>query len=310
MKKPNGWGSVYKLKGSRRNPWAARKTIGFKDKGHPIRLFVGFYPTRVEAEKALAAYNAKPYDKKTTFGECADAWFSETTIRETTKRSYKSASEKCVVLRDMKMADIHLADMQAILDKETKPSGRVVKVFLSQVFDYAVRHEVISAERFQSVRFLQLSEDEGRKTKRSVFTQEEIDKVTDPLIMILIYTGMRVSEMLSLRAEDIHLEERWLYVSHSKTPSGIRVVPIAEKIVPFMSALPTNIKYDTFKDSFFRQTGHLPHDARHTFVSMCANKGIDPRVTKSIVGHTGTDITETVYTHINLSLLLEAVNSL
>lgn len=36
MRMPNGYGSVYKLSGKRRNPYVARKTIGFNEKNQPI----------------------------------------------------------------------------------------------------------------------------------------------------------------------------------------------------------------------------------------------------------------------------------
>ncbi len=313
MKKPNGYGSVYKLKDTRRrNPWVARKTVGFKDNGQAIRMFIGFYPTRTEAEKALATYNAKPYDKKTTFGVCADRWFrsAESEMSESTKRIMNAAAKRCASLDGMKIADIRLGDMQEIVDRVSASVGKQTRTYLSKVFQYAVRNEVIPADRHQIVSFVRLSEDEGKTIPRSVFTKEEIESVDDPLTKILLYTGLRVGEMLDLREEDIHLEERWLFVRRSKTAAGIRTVPICEKIVPCFSALPTDITYERFKRHFRQKYGHLPHDTRHTFISMCADKGIDPRVTKSIVGHSGTDITETVYTHIDLSVLLDAVNIL
>ena len=42
MKNPNGYGSVVKLSGRRRNPFAVRKTIGFNEKGHPIYKTIGY----------------------------------------------------------------------------------------------------------------------------------------------------------------------------------------------------------------------------------------------------------------------------
>ena len=82
MKLPNKYGSVYKLSGKRRNPWAARKTIGWKDdpvkqRSFPIYKFVGFYPTRQEALQALADYNADPFDlhiEQMTLEELYDKW--------------------------------------------------------------------------------------------------------------------------------------------------------------------------------------------------------------------------------------------
>ena len=50
---------------------------------------------------------------------------------------------------------------------------------------------------------------------------------------IMIYSGVRIGELLDLEKKDIHLDERWFYVKESKTEAGIREVPIAEKIVPF-----------------------------------------------------------------------------
>ena len=312
MRYPNGFGSVYKLSGNRRRPWAARKTIGYKDNGQQKFAFIGFYATRKEAMEALSVYNAKPYDKKATFGECADAWLEEALpgMKEATRKAYFTSAKRCAPLRPKRIADIRLVDMQTIVDEVTHSVGMMTKTYLSKVFDYAVRHEVLPAERHQIVKYIRLSDDMGHQIKRTVFTPEEMAKITNPLYLILLYTGLRVSEMLDLREEDIHLEERWLYVRRSKTPSGIRSVPICEKIVPCFSALPANMLYAKFKKHFRADTGHLPHDCRHTFISMCADAGIDSRITKAIVGHTGTDITETVYTHIDMSVLLEAVNRL
>ena len=48
MKNPNGYGTVVKLSGNRRKPYAVRKTVGFNEKGHPIYLPIGYAETREE----------------------------------------------------------------------------------------------------------------------------------------------------------------------------------------------------------------------------------------------------------------------
>lgn len=53
------------------------------------------------------------------------------------------------------------------------------------------------------------------------------------VILILIYTSVRIGELLELKKEDIHLDEQWFQVTQSKTESGIRRVPIADSILPF-----------------------------------------------------------------------------
>ena len=313
MKNPNGYGSVYKKSGNRRRPWVARKTAGWNEKGQPIYNYIGYYATKREAIEGLALYNAKPYDTRATFGECAKRWYeqAEHQMSESTRRITIAQMKRCAPLNNKKIAEIKLADMQPIVSAVSKSVGKQVKAYLSKVFDYAVRNEIITADRHQNVSYIKLSDNEGNTIERKVFSREEIERVSDPLVLILLYTGLRVGELLDLRPEDIHLEERWLYVRKAKTPSGIRVVPIAERIVPCFSSLPADITYERFKRHFRNAyNGHLPHDTRHTFISLCADNHIDERVTKAIVGHAGSGITETVYTHIDLSVLLEAVNRL
>lgn len=51
MKLPNGFGSVHKLPGNRRNPWRARKTAGWEtdfEKGTCKQKYItiGYYPTQ------------------------------------------------------------------------------------------------------------------------------------------------------------------------------------------------------------------------------------------------------------------------
>ena len=50
---------------------------------------------------------------------------------------------------------------------------------------------------------------------------------------MLIYTGVRICELLNLHKKDVNLKERYFKVEDSKTSSGIRVVPIANKILLF-----------------------------------------------------------------------------
>ena len=56
---------------------------------------------------------------------------------------------------------------------------------------------------------------------------------------------------------------------------------------------------------------HLPHDTRHTFVTLASNYGMDRYVLKAIVGHTQSkDITADVYTHKTIEQYIEEVNKI
>ena len=85
MRNPNGYGSVVKLKGNRRNPYAVRKTTGRNDKGHPIYETIGYYPTRESGMIAIARYNNDPQyiDKgKITFAELFELWREKKLINQ------------------------------------------------------------------------------------------------------------------------------------------------------------------------------------------------------------------------------------
>ena len=80
MRLPNGYVSVYKKSGKRRKPWAVRKTIGWTDDEKQIFAHLGTFRTREEAMKALAAYNANPFDlqsAKLTFSDIYERWVKE-----------------------------------------------------------------------------------------------------------------------------------------------------------------------------------------------------------------------------------------
>lgn len=312
MRRANGDGTVYRMKGNRRRPYVARKTAGKNEKGFQTYNWIGYYASRKEALAALEAYNRKPYDTRMSLKDMYNGW-SETDLNDLRKNSqqiYKSAWKHLEPISTMKMAEIRLVDLQAIVTPLSRSVGNSVKTLLSHLFGYAVRHEVITADRFAMVSFVKVSQDRGKAVERKVFTPEEIKRVTDPIVKILLYTGLRSGELLNLKAEDIHLKERWLYVRESKTAAGIRVVPIAEKIVDCFDALPCSWTYQKLNYIMDHDYGHRPHDTRHTFISRMADLGVDERITKAIVGHAGSGVTETVYTHLNLKPLLKAVNKL
>ena len=56
------------------------------------------------------------------------------------------------------------------------------------------------------------------------------------IILMLLYNGVRISEFLNLKKENVHLDEQYFDVISSKTENGIRKVPIADKLLPFYRA--------------------------------------------------------------------------
>ena len=366
MKLPNGFGSVYKLSGKRRNPFRATVTKGWmyvdKNTGDEIvintdtdmsqvrlkqrRVTVGYYATKKDAIEALAEYNKDPYDlhfNTITFAEVYDKWsdihFEK--VSDSNVKGYKASFRLCDKIKDMHFQDIKLDHLQMVVDESGKntPTLKKLKIMFGLMYDYAVMHEIVSQDKREMVRFVDISQAGNPNAyNRKPFTQKEVDMIWKckdsniyyTVILILIHTGVRIGELLDLEKKDVHLDERWFFVKESKTEAGIREVPIAEKIVPFFEhwlnqdcdhliCTPEGqpFTYRNYYDSYWTPlmeelsfVNHRPHDTRHTCVSLLTTAGVDERIIKKIVGHKGQGVTETVYTHLELPIKLDAINKI
>jgi integrase len=129
------------------------------------------------------------------------------------------------------------------------------------------------------------------------------------MLLFLIYTGLRASEYCEMEIDD-----GIIHVKNSKTAAGIRDIPLSDKAHK-LAHIPLYDKYFHMKYHFtvFREKygfDHTLHDTRHTCVSLLANAGVDKRIIQAIVGHQGKDVTDKVYTHINLEVMKEALDKI
>lgn len=350
MKLPNGYGSVYKLPGKRRCPYRAiiterwqlnQETGAWKQK----RKTVGYYETRARALEALADYNKSPFNldnSKITFEEVYERWSDEhyPQVSESNAKGYRASYLLCHDIAHKRFVDVTLDDLQYIADHSGKnlPTLRKYKVLLGLMFKWAVIHDVIPPDK-NKVEYLDIKKaGNPNAISRTPFSTNEIKTLWDhkdtneyiSVILMLIYTGVRISELLDLKKENINLTERWFDVTASKTKAGIRKVPINQKILPFFEAWYSknnceylistpegqHFGYRNYYDSYWKplleqmHMEHRPHDCRHTCVSLLASAGIDERMIKKIVGHKGQGVTQTVYTHFEITTLLDAIDKI
>ena len=352
MNLPNGFGSVYKLSGKRRRPWVARKTTGWtfdedKGKSYPIYEFIGYYTTRAEALTALTDYNKDPYDLKSnviTFAEVYEKWTEEhfPKIGKSNIYGIKASYNLCDSIKDLKFAEIKLAHLQKVVNESGKnaPILKKLKIMFGMMWDWAVINEIVTQDKREIIRYIDISQaGNPNAIERKPFSKKEMKKLWDnvdrndrfQIPLILIYTGLRISEFWNLKKVDVHLDEKWFFVEASKTESGIREVPIADKILPFfehwMSSHDSEYVFPTarkkkYTDKVFRESlwtplmeelemsSHKPHDTRHTCVSLLTQAGVDERIIKKIVGHKGQGVTQAVYMHLDMEAKLEAINKI
>ena len=341
MRLPSGYGGIVKLKGNRRKPYQVRLTKGFTDEGKQIYMYLGYYAKRGEALEALAEYNSSPYDitrETITFAEVYKKWSNEhfKKVSSSSIERYSNAYRKyCKSLYKMRFKDIRLTHLQAVIDNcgMAHPTRASIKTLFAVLTRFAMKNDIVDKDYAQ---YVDVGQREG-KINRKPFTQEEIDKLFKYVdtfdyldtILIMIYSGLRVGEMLDLRIENIHLEERYM-VGGSKTNAGKnRIIPINKKIEPFIrkyyeenkdkeyliiNSLGRHMEYSNYRREKFDnimeklKMEHKPHDARHTFASLMDSAGANKLCIKRIIGHSSQDITEDIYTHKTLEELIEAID--
>ena len=339
MKLPNGFGTVYKLSGNRRNPYVAKKTKGWEidpktGKSKQLYTVVGYYPTRKEALTALAEYNKDPFDlhlATITFEEVYERWSEIHFEKIKDTNGYKAAFNTSKDLWKMKFVEIKLDHLQNVVDNSGKntPTLKTLKIMWGLMYDYAVVHEIVSQDKRDMVRYVDISKAGNPNAyNRKPFSTKEISilwkckdsNVYVTVILIMIYSGVRIGELLDLKKEDVNLEDRYFKIIASKTAAGIRTAPISEKVHPFFEywynlndceyLLSTpegeHFKYRNYYDSYWSPLietlgmKHRPHDTRHTCISMLTVAGVSDKVIKKIVGHKGQGVTEVVYTHFEI----------
>lgn len=249
MKLPNGFGNVSKLNGNRRNPWRARKTIGWdvvNDKTIQRYETIGYFPTRQAALQSLSAYNSNPYDlsaNKITFAEVYERWSEDkfAKISKSNINGYKASYNCCKAIQEVKMRDIRLNHLQKTIDTCGKnfPTRKKIKILFNQIFDYAVMNGIISKDQ-HIVEYVDVGIEE-KSTKHYRFTSVEIDTLWQwadnndyvQIILMLIYSGVRPGELFALKSCDVHIDERYFNVVCGKNTNAIRKVPIHYNTIRF-----------------------------------------------------------------------------
>lgn len=335
MKLPNGYGSISKLSGKRRRPWVVRLTDSYSVTDGKItqnRKTLGYYETRAKALAALAEYNKKPYDidaAGVTFAEIYDLWVAgKKNVTLNSRRRFGTMFDHSKPLHNLTFRSLRASDMQLILDNAGLgyATQRQLISLWQQMYNYAVANDIADKDYAKYVH-VTVSEPESR---RKPFSEDEISQLRASalpyadIILILIYTGWRIGELLAMDCSDINTAE-WIMKGGSKTEAGKnRIVPVHESIKPYIEKyiasretgkLLPEMTYSKFNVAFKEVcarlgTPHTIHDTRHTFATRADNYGMNKICVQRLMGHASKDVTEKVYTHKDLEQLRKAINLL
>lgn len=340
MRLPNGYGSVTKLSGKRRKPYMVRITEGMtyneeKDDFALKRYVLGYYESRKAALEALAEYNKNPYSLSGnvfTFGEIYEIWKKENypSLSKSSIVTRESAYKYCAKIADMDIRDVRLATLQDIINNCPHGSStkKNIRTIMHNVFVYACQNDIISRDY---TNYLKIEYSEPTY-EREIFSKTDVsyllshsDEWDCQIMLILIYSGLRVNELLKNTSANVNPDEHWIYVPKelAKNHTSVRYVPIHDKVYPLLmefynrsvssgsDSLMINpagypISYNNFATRNLKrlnehfETNHRMHDTRHTFATVAHQCGMDRLTTQKILGHAPDTITERVYTHISM----------
>ena len=354
MRRPNGAGQVVKLAGKRRRPYAVRVTNGWNpETGKRAVKYLEYFEKYTDAENYLATLRMNPLadvDKTdVTLAQVHDDWkaVKYKTISEGTQSNYDFAWGTLSALENLKIRNIRTAHLQKIIDnaktKERKnnPSRSLsrsmlskIKVLATMLWDYAVQNDIVDKNYAE---FITLPK--SVSNEKQSFNDLEILAIEKAAaagvewadaILMMIYTGFRLDEFLSLTPFSYDRARQTL-TGGMKTDAGRnRVVPVHSKIRPYVeawlkkggetiicNAQGKKVQKDHFRARYYYRALEAagvrrltPHATRHTFASILFAAGADPVQVQKLMGHADYSVTANTYTHINLESLKMAINAL
>lgn len=345
MKLPNGYGSVYKLSGKRRKPWAAVATHGWTE-GKQNRIIIGYFEDRASALKALGGLTGKITPKiNITLKQLYEEWLQRREAMFNNEKLSKQALDcnkaswlKFKEIENIKVKDIRTGQLQKVLDNcaQSKSSLQKIVSLASMLWEYAQENDIVEKNYADFLTIPQREEKEKKGfTTLQLSTLEKAAKNKvewADTILILCYTGFRINELLNLTPFNVTYQKRKIVglTGGLKTAAGKdRYVPVHPKIEPYLRCwlnkkgnyIICNTKSGKMSDSNYRERYYYPtlealglpklspHACRHTFASLCEKAGLSQKKIEQLMGHTNYRMSKK-YTHVEIEELSAAVAKL
>lgn len=368
-RRPNGSGTVVKLSGRRRKPFCARVTLDERNpiNGEKKQLVIGTFETYQEALNALSLYSLtknntiskkeameidpevyqkvqeKMSKKVPTFLDIYYILDKEdfSSLSPHTQNNMHGAIKHLKKLHYLKIDQITLRMIQDVFDEDGSNHGTQVhmKTICTKVFRYAVVNQYISRDDDYTsyIRVPKYEESDMHRpyTINEILALKKADTPEAHIMLIFIYTGVRINELLNINRDNIHIDEKCdddgterlisYMITGSKTKAGKnRIVPIHDDIKQYVidellkpEKRLVDVSYPNFtnrtvlvKVNKLLNTHHTMHDTRKTFATLCQMNNLNVYIRKKVLGHRMNDITFDVYTNESKNRLWTEINKI
>ena len=239
----------------------------------------------------------------------------------------------------------------SIKEKYSYSTTKIIKSLVNRSLNFAFENGLIKEKivitlhlKNQQIRKVQaLEKQEQVNLEHYIF---ENNKIYYFGILLSLYTGLRLGEVLALKWQNIDIKNKLIYVDKSvgsisqnhktltiesspKTQSSIREIPISKKLLDLMKVLRQHcstdyviasnnkqIKPRAYQNSFENLLKKLHikhygfHALRHTFATRLLENGVDIKTISELLGHSSPTITLNRYVHTNLQNKRKAIEIL
>ncbi len=237
--------------------------------------------------------------------------------------------------------------VQEFLEKERVKSNSIIKKdyrMLKYVFEYATHNLYIMHNFFEGIGKVEITKSFNEDKDVKAFTKSEQKKLEEyisicdnkhrNIILLCLYTGMRIGEALALNyKDDIDFDEMTITINKTitkdknkktiigtpRTKSGKRKIQITELIEPILKSALQSVVKNKHNSLFAQENGQLygsqainsafkrickyaginkdvnTHMLRHSFATRCIEAGVSLAVLQKLMGHM--DIATTINTY-------------
>lgn len=314
--------------------------VGWAGDGYTIKMAIALREKRLQENDSRFDF-LKAEEKMMTFSEgWKQVWDRHIHILKSHNDDlsrYKKYLEKTIGHK--RLSEITSMDIDTIklsLLNELKSPATIVQVIglIRRVFNFLIDWDVWHGEN--PVNKIKMPKNDNKRLRH--LTKEEVDRLlldlskrcpyTYKLALMSIYTGMRVTEIMTLKGEHVDLESGIIHIVDSKSNRS-RVAFIGRELKQMLSQIdmvPGRIvferpraHYRVSKDSYPKLSKKFSeavdalgfnkgqtdrrfkvvfHTLRHTFATWLAEKGVSIHIIAMLLGHSCLSSTKR-YAHIS-----------
>lgn len=363
-KRANGEGTYEKLK----NGWRYRVVVEVNGVFERKSFSGKTKPAALQAYKNwMASDNKVAIEKVRTVGQWAEHWleiYCKPKVSYPVHKDYKGMLDNHILpfqvgaktFQSMKLGEVkpaHIAGIYAGMktrkgDPVARSTLEKAKILLNGIFTTAIDNGLCGRNPVASVK---LPEKVPRqiivpdRTTVQAILEHTAKSENGPYIAFLLFSGVRVGELLALTWENLDQEKHLIHIRQhlARTANGEVPVPGTktkrERVVPYDDALQAYIELIPHKGAyvvsrevnglftyhnhgtfahvyykFFKELGDSfprlsPHKLRHTYATYLWENGVDLGYIQKLLGHASIQTT-TVYAHARIEALRASVSKL